>query len=420
MHGVGAALLVAFLAPAPAVAAHDAGVSDSTLTLPALERAVLEHNPSLAAMRASLAEAEARSRREGSLEDARAHVWLSPRSVGLDTVDPAWGVSIEQPLPLFGVRRWARSEATAEHNAARGDLEVARLDLLRETRRAYYDDYHWWVARATATELLALMRGIRQSALARYAAGSAPQQDVLQADVEIAMLEHEAVSAERNRHVVEARLRALLHLSPVQVLPAPSLSLEAPSMDHARMILAARGVAPWPELGAAEARIEASRARVERAWHERLPVTSLTAEYDRAMHPIEWRTRVGVALTLPFNLGRIDAQQDEARARLDRAVAERDAARDQVERRVAEAVVQFEESLHELHILRDQLVPSTERAVAAARAGYESGKGDFSALLGALRDHQRARLDYHRTIAAANDAAAELERALGGPAGEAR
>jgi outer membrane protein, heavy metal efflux system len=417
---VRAALLVAVLAAGPAQAAHEADVSDSTLTLPALERAVLEHNPSLAAVRASLAEAEARSRREGSLEDARAQAWVAPRSLGSDAVDPAWGISVEQPLPLFGQRGLARREARAERDAARGDLDTARLDLLRETRRAYYDDYHWWVVHQTTTDVLALMRSIRQSALARYASGSVGQQDVLQADVEIAMLEHEAVSAERNRHVVESRLRALLHLPPVQLLPPPSPSLAPPEPDRAHAILAARGRAPWPELEAAEARIEARRAQVDRAGRDRFPGTSLIAEYDRAMVEPEWRTRVGLAITLPFNPGRVAAGQDEARARLDRAIAERDAQRDQLERRLAEAATQLEESLHELGILRDQLVPSTERAVVAARAGYESGKGDFSALLGALRDHQRARLEYHRTIAAANDAAAELERAMGGPAEGAR
>src|SRR4051812_9082540 len=92
--------LLVVLAPASASASHETVITDSTLALPALERAALEHTPTLAAARASLAEAEARSRREGALEDARAMAWVSPQSLGGDAVDPAWGVSIEQPLPL--------------------------------------------------------------------------------------------------------------------------------------------------------------------------------------------------------------------------------------------------------------------------------------------------------------------------------
>lgn len=394
-------------------------LADSTLSLPALERSVLERNTTLAALRAVRAEAEAHAVREGSLGDPTVHAWIAPQSVVgryRDTAEPGWGVALEQPLGLFGQRGAERDEARSERDATVGDLSAARLDLLRDTRRAYYEDVHWGNVEETTAEVLALVRRVRQSALARYAAGSVGQADVLQADVEIATLEHESVSAARNRRVVEARLRSLLHLPPTQLLPPPPSMLEAPAADHAGTALAARQAATWPELAAAEARIHARRAGLDRAGRERYPGTALTAAYDAAMEHQEWRAQVGVQITLPLNTGRVSADEDEARARLDRAVAERDAQRDELERRLAEAVTQFEESLHELQILRDQLVPSTQRAVAAARAGYESGTADFGALLLALRDHRRARLEYHRTITTALDAAAELERAVGGPA----
>ena len=122
------------------------------------------------------------------------------------------------------------------------------------------------------------------------------------------------------------------------------------------------------------------------------------------------------SLEVPIAPGRSAAARREAQAALDGAAARRDATRDELSRRVTEASTQFEESLHELEVLRDGWLPAAERSQQAARAAYEAGRGDFDSLIRAVRDVLSARLEYHRTLAAVNHAHADLERALGGPA----
>jgi outer membrane protein, heavy metal efflux system len=390
--------------------------ADSVLDLESLVRAVLERNPSYAAAAAAVREADARADRAGALDDPMLELGVAPRSLGSSNVDAGWRASITQPLPLFGRRGLMRRVEAAGADVARGDLALARLDLVRATREAFYADYHDEQAHLTALQALEWMRRARAAALARYAAGTAQQQDVLAADVEIAMLDHQAVVAERDRLLDEARLRSLLHLEAQTPLPAPPDTLPLPDREAARLLVARSDERTRPELRIAEAEIEAQRLKLALARRERLPQTRLGVGYDRTMAEPEYRPMVMLSLEAPLAPGRSAAARREAQAALDGAAARRDATRDELSRRVTEASTQFEESLHELEVLRDGWLPAAERSQQAARAAYEAGRGDFDSLIRAVRDVLSARLEYHRTLAAVNQAHADLERALGGPA----
>ena len=394
--------------------------TDTVLELAALERLVLERNPSYAVATAAVREAEARADRAGALDDPTLEFGVAPRSLGASNVEAGWRASISQSLPLFGQRGLRRRAESAGAAAVRERREIARLDLIRAARAAFFDDYHNEQARITALEALEWMRRARAAALARYAAGTAPQQDVLAADVEIAMLDHQAVLAERNRLLIEARLRALLHVDPLAALPAPPDTLPLPDGDAARLLVMRSNELTRPEILGAQAEVESARARLALAGAERWPGTRFGFGYDRTMAEPEYRPVAMVSLDLPLSRGLHAAAGREAQAALDGAAARLDATRDELLRRITEASAEFEESLHELEVLREGLLPAAERAQLAARAAYESGRGDFNSVIRAVRDVLNARLEAHRTLSAVNQAHAELERALGGPAPAAK
>jgi outer membrane protein TolC len=394
----------------------DAAAAGGTLDLAWLERTALERNPTLAAMRAAWRAAEARVGREAAFPAPRLGAVVAPRTFARGGPESGWRVELEQPLPRPGERRRRREAAGAEAAVARSELERARLDLLAEVRRAFYDDYHAERRQSVALEQAELVRAVRRSALARYASGQVGQHEALQADVEIAMLEHEAVAAERDHRVAMARLLALLHFDPAQKLPPAPAALPVPDPAAYQTRLAARDTVTWPERAAAEAEVAAARARLGVARAERLPMPMVGVGFDRFMAESEMRPMVTASVDLPFLTGRPAAAEGEARAALAAAEARRDATRDETERRLTEAHTRFFESLHELEILRDQLLPAAERAATSLRAGYESGRVMFGDLLESLRALLAARLEYHRVLATVNLDAAELDRALAGPA----
>lgn len=399
-------------AAASAPSAADSLPADSTLTLAWIERTAVARNPSLAAAHAAVQAANARAARAGALPDPTLEAMAAPRSFGSATVDPGYRIQVMQPFPLFGQRGLERRAARAEADAAAGDAATARLDLLRTAREAYFDDYRVARARATNRELIGLLGESRRIALARYAAGTTGEVDVLQAETELAMLQHESHELEQRQRMIVARLRTLLHLPQDTRLPEPPLELPAPAAPATDVWIQARMSARWPELAAADASVRARQADLALAGRERLPGFEIGAAYDRFWSETDLRTSVGASLTLPLNLGRLDAREREARAALAQAEDERAAVRDRIEQRIEEASASLALYLHDVEIMEGSVVPASERSLKAVRAAYEAGRGDFTTWLDATRALARARLELVDAQVMAHQAEAELERAL--------
>ncbi|HEU4941570.1 MAG TPA: TolC family protein, partial [Candidatus Eisenbacteria bacterium] len=204
------------MAPGAALAqpppAGGASAFDSLLAAPALlpgllERAVASRNPSLAAARAAFDESRARADRMGALMNPMVDVMVAPRALGNEMMDaPGYVVGFSQLFPLFGERGLEKKGAQAESRAMGEDLRATRLDLLREARRLYYE--YFLVERGLEVnhELKGLLDQFRSVAVQKYAAGVVGQQDALQAEVELAMLDHEAIVLGRERRIVRASL----------------------------------------------------------------------------------------------------------------------------------------------------------------------------------------------------------------------
>jgi outer membrane protein TolC len=384
------------------------------LDLPLLTRAVLSRNASLGALRAARAVSEARADRAGALASPMLEGMAAPRSFGSDAVEPAWAISLSQHLPLFGQRGLARRASRAEARAAGEDVRAMRLDVAREASRLYYRMYEIARAEAVTEDIRVLVDQFRRVAIQKYAAGTVGQSDALQAEVELAMLDHERVMLARERRVTGAQLKALLHDEDPAPLPDPPAMLPpAPLPAEALKPAAGVSIDELPSIRARAAMRDARAAEHRLARRAGLPDLTLTASYDRFMEEEEWRPIVGVGLDLPLWRGRFRAQEREALASVERAERERDAARDLARANLAEARARVEEAAHEVHILETGVLPATERALVSVRAAYEANRGDFLALLSAERDLSRARLSRHRAEAAYRTALADLDWARG-------
>lgn len=408
--------------------AHDDaryGGPPDTLALDWLEREALLRNPTLAARRAAAAQARARARVAGSLEDPMVDFGAAPRSfTDANTgpaamggapggTAPAYRFGVRQRVEIFGERGLERRSARAEAAATTLDAEAAQLDLLQEVRLAFFNLYRVERALESNAEQAVLLNQFRRVALSRYAAGAEGQQDPLDADSELGMLAHEKAMLLRERRVTGVRLNTLLHREPALPLPPSPRRLTLPALaDTARAALAWRS--PWPELRASDARIAAEEARLSLAWRRRLPVLELGLEHDRFMDEEERRTIATVGINLPIGRGRLAAAEDEARAALQRTRSERAAVADQVELRIEEARADLEESLHEVEVLESVVVPASERSLAAARAAYESGRGGFLSLMQSARRRAEARLTVEEARTRAARGWAALQRAVAG------
>lgn len=398
--------------PAPAL---DSLLARPLLDLRLLERAVLERNPSLEAMRSAWRASEANADQAGALDDPMLEATTAPRTIGSDRYNTAYMVMLRQSFPLFG-QRGLRSKASRSMARAAGeDYQALRLDLLRAGRDAFAEYYRNAREREVNRQLMDLVSQFRRIAMTKYEAGAANLNDALQADVELAMLDHHRVALERDRTILVARLNSLLRLDPMSPLPEAPRELPAPFTPMRVDSALALARAARPELRGLEEERRAREAQLTLARRGRLPEFTIQARYDRFMEEPARRPQIGAGISLPIQLGRIGASVREARARLDQIESRRASVLYQIEYEVAAAVARVEATDHEIEVVEGRVVPATDKAVAAARASYESNRSDFLTLLNAERDYARALLNLYEVRARFFLSLADLERAVGTP-----
>ena len=399
--------------PAGLPSALDSLLAGTVMSPEQLERAVLERNPTLAAASAAVREASARADRAGALLNPEVDVLVAPGAVGDDEImAPGYMIDVHQSFPIFGERGLEGRVSRAEARAVGADLRATRLDLLQEARRLYYRYYLAERGLEVNAELKALLDQFRSVALQKYAAGIVGREDALQAEMELAMLDHQTVVTRRERRIVRARLNAMLHRAPQESLPAPLDSVAVAHEGHDVADTAAL-VLDRPDVKRLDAERESREAMVSLAKRRRLPELTLLARYDGMEDLKEMRPMVGAGINLPLWRDPTSAGVSEASAGLERASQERLAAIDRARYEIEEARARVEETRHEIHIVETGVIPATERALTSIRSGYEANRTDFLALLNAERDLARSRLDRHRARAEYRMALADLERALG-------
>lgn len=390
-----------------------AGVTE--LTADALIELVLARNPSLAEMVAAWQAASARYPQVTSLDDPMFSGTIGPASIGSREVDFAYKVQITQKYPWCGKLALRGENALAEASAAGHDVEDVRVRLVESARTAFYDYYLVDRALAVNEEALRLLKEFRENAETRYKTGLTPQQDVLQADVEIGRQQERQVILERMREVAIARINTLMHLPTDSPLPPPPKQLQPDGALPDVLALQATAVARRPDLRALADRITAEQAQLALAYKEFYPDFEVMAAYDAFWQEKDLRPMLGVQMNLPVRKARRYGAVTEAEARVAQRQAELARQTDQVNLQVKEAYAQVSESRRVVRLYRKTILNAAESNVKAAQSAYVTGKIPFLSLIDAQRNVINLRDRYYETVADYFRRTAALERAVGGP-----
>ncbi len=316
-----------------------------TLTAEDVIRVVVERNPTLDQMRASAAAAAARYPQVTSLDDPTFGFSTAPGSIGSPNANYAARVEVSQKFLYPGKRGLKGTAARAEAAAAAEDVEDARLQLVEAARSALADYYLAAKGAEVVAENVKLLREFRQNAETRYKTGQGQQQDMLQADVELARQE-ERRRLPPPRTTGGHRAAEQAHAPPAGWFsPAPAdvwISSPLPEATRLRDLAAAR-----PDVRAATARVAAEEAALALAEKEYKPDVELMAAYDGFWQdapgrPLQWQ--VGVRVNLPVRYDRRGGAVDEARAKVTQRRAELARLTDQINFQVQEAYEQVREA----------------------------------------------------------------------------
>ena len=381
---------------------------DEVLDRRRLACAVLASNPELAAWRESWRAATARVDQPTSLGNTSVSYSFAPGSIGSNAVRYGQVVQIEQSFRL-GQTKLERHIARAEADATGHDAAAKRQHLVLVATTLFDEYYALTRALETNAEHADLVSALLDTATARYLTGHAPQQDPIQAELEVAHIDHERVVLESQREVVAAQINGLLHRPPDTPLSPPPDRIAADRGESEN------GDGVRPEAEAAVAREEAAERQTTLARRRFSPSISVTGTYNSMWATVQHQFMVGAGISIPLQVQSLRSGVNEAEAERRAARHQREAVEDAIEVERAAARHQLHEAHHVVALHAERLIPTARSRVEAARVGYETGGNDFSAVIEAERELRQIELDYHRALASLADRQAQLDHALGLP-----
>lgn len=393
----------------------------TTLNRAAFVQAVLARNPNLESSRQAWRAALAEHVQESALDDPMFEYSFAPLSIASSDASYGQVITLSQKLPWPGKRSLAGEVALAEAEAAQQDFEAVRLRLALMASLLF--DQYYAVDRSLELneQHHALVLDIKAAAQAQYESGRVSQQEPLQAEVELAHVEHQRIVLTSRRAITVAQMNGLLHQAPETKLPPPPAALDIPDLSPGTSSeLQKEALANRPELRSQQARIRGRQAGRELADRESYPDFGVMASYNSMWAMPEHQWMVGVSLNIPLQLGRRRAAVEETEARIAQAQSDLLTVSDEIRVEVEKARQRFIEAGHVVHLYRDRLLPAARAQIDAARSGYVTGQAGFQALIDSERSLRNVELNFQEALATLGQWRAELVRALGRIPGVAR
>jgi outer membrane protein, heavy metal efflux system len=381
------------------------------LTPEHLVTAVLQRNPSLEAQRAAMTEAAARIKTAGALDDPMLSVAVPPATIG-KAVGTREDVQVSQAIPWWGTRAARAAVARATADAASQDVQSLALRLRSVSQSAFAD---WWYIHA-ALEVnrhhQMLYTELREAAKARFAAGLASQQDVLQADVERTMLRQEGLELTQRQLTIQAGINALLNRPADAPVPSPA---PIPPFNTVPPLAALESFAleQHPEVRQLQFQERVAGEKMTLAEKSRYPSVVLSAGYNSMWDEPDMRATIGISINVPLDQGKRRAEIDAARANAHRAQASLADLGAHLRGDLAAAYAAVDESRQSLALYRDQLVPLADSTLSVARSEYAAGQNNFLYVINAERGWLDAELGLAHTETELFKRLAELGRLAG-------
>jgi outer membrane protein TolC len=383
------------------------------LGLAELVSEVQRRNQSLQASLAAWGAASERYPQAVALDDPTFTTMFAPASFSSSTIQSSYIVGVGQKFPWAGKRNLRGEVAQWNAVAASLDYGDAQLRLAEAARLAYYEYYNVFRLLAVNDAGLSAVRAFRDTAKSKFEASQVTQQDLLQADVELAKLEQRRVEIEQARQVATARINLLLHREPQLALPLPPERLEVPSDLPDVDALRADAVERRPDLAAIAARLHAEQNDFCLMYKEFYPDIEIFGKYDTFWTDPAQRGQVGANLNIPLNQNRRQAAVREAMFRVNKMQAEYNQQVDTVRSEVQTAFARLFASRRTLELFTGKLLPASELNVSAATSGYEAGTIDFLRLVQAQREYIDLNEKYQMAIVEYFRNSAELDRVVG-------
>lgn len=406
------------------VHAETPAAPDTALPLDQAVAAALARNPGLAEIGARANAMAAIPPQAGALPDPV----LSMNALNLPTDTFATDqepmtqlqVGIEQSLPFPGKRDLKVRAAQRDASAAAHAVDEARLRLVHQVRRLWWQIFYLDRSLDIVERNQALLRQFVQIAQTKYKVGEGLQQEVLLAQVELSKLFDRQIELSGLRAAERARLNALLDRPATTPLRLPEKVRTTLTEAPAEEVLYARAEQSRPLLARRREEAAASRARRDLARRDRYPDFRLGAAYgfrqgentDGSSRPDFASVRLGV--TLPLYAGRKQSKALDQRS--SELLEKRFALKDSygaVQAEISAALANYRSASERVRLFESGVIPQARQSVASMLSGYQVGKVDFLNLVQAQVTLYNYETQYWKSFSEARQAQARLVAAVG-------
>lgn len=377
-----------------------------------LVTAVLQANPRLEVAQATWQASIARIEQQSALDDPQFKYSFAPLTVDTEKSDFGQRFEISQKLPFPG--KLPLRAKVAEYQAETRQQNIATLQLILATSaKSIFADWYF-IHQAIVINKLnqTLMQEIQDIAVTRYSTGQASKQDVLRVEVELELLKHQSIVLQGQRKIRLAQLNTLLNRPVDAPLPIPQQLNEISELPDLEQ-LQIKAMQSRPELRAIAADINVYKTRTELAALDYYPDINLSAGYNSLWDNEDKRFNIGVGINIPLGQTKRRAAEQEAKANSQQAHWRKIDLEAQINEELAVAYAHVEKSLHVLRLYRQQLFPLADENLAAAKAEYQAGKGDFITLISSEKNRMQTQLQTEQAFADVHRGYAELEQAVG-------
>lgn len=371
----------------------------------------LARNPLLTVAREQIEQARARV--------VQATAFPDPSVSGMTTLSgPAAnagsdiGVALTVPFP---------QKFHLKGTVSRADLQAAefaytqlRQATASQTAQAYDALLVALKHQSDLTESKTLAEQFLQKTQARFEGGTAARLDVLKARVDVAAAENALLANQRDISNARATLNRLLgRMLGAMVLAADSLAVpgDLPDLDP----LIATAETSRPELHGLASQRAGARAATTLAGQYWLP--DLSVGFDKTIFPgvpDSYTGTIGFTVPLFFWNHQHGEVAESRHHERELEAAYRDLVA-QVDEDVRTTYATAATALRQAQYLRDDLLPEARRAYEIALTSYGLGGSSALEVLDSRRTLLDAESQFADALGAANDARADLERAVGTP-----
>lgn len=403
-------LVASVIAPVT-VAAQNAA---SPASVDVLVAEVIERNPSVRArsLRRDALGGEARA--AGIYPDPQIAVMVDRVPQAHEAEMPMIRYQATQMFPWPGKLPLMRTAVERQRDAAGADVDLRRLDLRLEAKRAYF----MLALNAKRREINRASRNlaatIAQASLGRYATGIAGHHDVVRAQVEVNALDVEITNLEGERMATVAMINSLRD-RPADVAIVDPIIVPTPASDATLASVTERANAQRPELKGMRAMQSEALAMADLAGRERYPDVMGSVWMNQNIGaPPSAGGMVGVTIPV-FGLARQGYRAGAFNARAQGASEDAAAMRAMIRFEVADALVRVQTTTRRAELIDGVVLPKARESFESSLAGYGAGTVDLVGLLDARRSMQTASLMLAEARIEREIAFAELERAVGRP-----